>query len=388
MATLLGAALGGALLMATTDVGIRARAGTVFVVPTTIDNTGVTDVSDALSQWVETQTSDGTADSPNVIALDGVFRVEYGLAIGSFTNAPRDHPTLHAYQRHHMVFDLTRATFVQRDATAYNGTVRPPIEPRKRWGVPILRIDGGSDIHVHGGTLTSTNANGSYSPAREAWAGVMINGTDGIELRGLSISSVWGDFVYVNHGPRSARAHAVLVDGGIYDRNGRQGITFNAVDDLEIRNVRFNNVQRVLFDHEPDRLGGATNVQIHDNLGTSGGLGFMNLQPLRVTPLHDITVANNHLFSGHFRITASGGSGGTPRVGLTITGNTTDTTSPYTGGYLGRTPLISVQGVWDRVVITGNHDVGTAQATAVSVSPVATNVTVAGNDFVGFAPVP
>ena len=134
----------------------------------------------------------------------------------------------------------------------------------------------------------------------------------------------------------------------------------------------------------PDSQGGATDVYIHDNTGNSGGLGYMSLAPLPRTPLHDITISHNHLWTGHFRITASGGSGGTHRSGFVFTDNTTDTDSDYAGGYLARTPLVFVPGWWDGVTITGNHDHGAGKATAVSVSPVATNVTVTPNTFVGF----
>jgi hypothetical protein len=140
----------------------------------------------------------------------------------------------------------------------------------------------------------------------------------------------------------------------------------------------------MLFDHEPDSLGGATDVYIHDNVGNSGGLGYMNLAPLPRTPLHDITISHNHLWTGHFRITASGGAGGTHRTDFTFTDNTTDAATDYAGGYLARTPLVFVPGWWDGVTITGNHDHGATKATAVSVSPVATDVTVAPNEFVGF----
>lgn len=384
-AVTLGAVIGGFTVMATTDAGIRATAGSVFTPPSSIDSTGTTDVSDALSQWIENSTSDGSATTPSIIRLDGTYRVEYGLSIGSATNSNRSHPGLHAYQRHHVVLDLTHATLVQYDATAYDNSVSPTVEPRKRWGVPIIKVVGGSDIRILGGTLLSSNVAGTYSKARESWAGVTINGTDSIALVGMSISGVWGDFVYVNHWPAAQRAHDVLIDGGSFSRNGRQGITFNAVDGLEIRYVAFHNVQRMLFDHEPDRLGGATAISIHDNTGDTGGLGFLNLRPLAVTPLHDIAIADNHLARGHFRTTASSGTGGTLRTNLRFTGNTTDEETPYLGGYLGRTPLIAVQGTWDSVTVTGNHDVGGAKARAVAVSPGATHVTVGPNNFVGFA---
>ena len=141
----------------------------------------------------------------------------------------------------------------------------------------------------------------------------------------------------------------------------------------------------MLFDHEPTSTGGATNVYIHDNTGDTGGMGYMNLSPGN-TPLSGIRVENNHLFSGHMRVLASAGPSTIARVGFTFIGNTTDTTNQYTGGYLAWTPLIWVPGDWDNVTITNNHDVGTANATAVMVNAASTNVTTTPNDFVGFKP--
>jgi hypothetical protein len=142
----------------------------------------------------------------------------------------------------------------------------------------------------------------------------------------------------------------------------------------------------MLFDHEPGPTGGATNVRIHDNVGNSGGLGYMNLQPLPKTPLTNITVTNNHLFSGHFRVMAS--ANGTMRSGFfTFTNNITDTTTDYVGGYLGRVPLITVGGTnggWDTVTIQHTHDHGVAKAIAISVSALSSQVVTTPNDFVGF----
>jgi len=176
----------------------------------------------------------------------------------------------------------------------------------------------------------------------------------------------------------------VLIDGGHFERNGRQGVTFNDVNGLEIRNVDFVNVQRMLFDHEPTRSGGATNVYIHDNTGNTGGLGYMQLRAGSTTPLGNIRVENNHLVSGHFHVIASAGPSTTVRTGFTFIGNTTDETSPYGGGT--QNPLLFVPGKWDSVTVTGNHDVGGPNAVAVVTSPGATNVTVGPNNWSGFQP--
>jgi hypothetical protein len=354
-------------------------AGSSFVVPASIDATGATDVTDELNDWLANSTADGVSANPNRIVLDGIFRVEYGVTIGS-TGTDVAHPDLAPYTRNHVVIDLTNATLLQLDPTPYSNVAGIVTEPRKRFGVPVIKIVGGQDITVLGGHLLSSNVQGAYSRTRAAWHGVTVVGTDGVTLAGLHIEGVWGDFVYLNH-KGATRARDVLLDGGVYERNGRQGVTMNAVDGLEIAGVEFLNIQRVLFDHEPDSQGGATSVFIHDCSGQSGGLGFLSLRPRAATPLHDIVVRNHHLQSGHFRITAD--TGGVQRSNFVFVNNTTDATAPYTGV----AAMITVGGSsagWDGVTIQDNHDVGTTNAPAVSVNAPSTGVVTTPNDFVGF----
>ena len=61
-------------------------------------------------------------------------------------------------------------------------------------------------------------------------------------------------------------------------------MTFNDVDGLEIRDVDFVNVERILFDHEPTSTGGATDVYLHDNTGDPGGMGYLQLRARKDDP--------------------------------------------------------------------------------------------------------
>lgn len=374
------AGLGGLLAMQTPTAG---RASTIYEPPTSIDTSGDTDVSDSLSRWIATSVPDGTADAPTIVRLAGTFRVEYGIDIGS-PGTDIAHPGLPASEKRHVVFDLTHAVLQQRDATPFSNANGVVVEPRKRWGVPIIKVVGGEDIQIVGGTLVSTNGNGVYSVPREPWHGVTVVGTQGLRLAGLHIEGVWGDFVYLNH-RGSVVSSAVLIDGGTYIRNGRQGITLNAVRGLEVRGVEFRNVQRMLFDHEPDLRGGATDVSIHDNVGGTGGLGYLNLRPLVRTPLGPISIVRNRIDTGHFKVFA--GAGGVNRTGFVFTDNTTAATDAYAGGYLHRTALLTIGGEgagWSRVVVQRNHDHGLAQVPALSLWAGSTDAVTAPNDFVGF----
>ena len=351
--------------------------GTTFVVPASIEATGTLDVSDALNDWLRTGTEDGTLSAPNRIVLRGTFRVEYGLTLGNTGPSSRAHPRLPAYTRNHVVLDLRDATLLQIDATAYQRSHGVITEPRKRWGVPLLKIIGATDVEVLGGSLRSTNAGGKYSMAREPWHGVVIAGGSHIRLTDLRIANVWGDFVYIT--PRQGLARDVTISGGIYAHNGRQGITLNGVNGLDISGVEFRDVQRELFDHEPGAKGGLMNVDIHDTFGTSGGLGYVNLRALKATPLQNFKIRNNRLDRGHFRVAVS--TPGSTRAGFVFDGNTTAETRPYKG----RSPLVDLRGSgFVGVTITRNHDVGEQGRLPFRVSPTSSGVTTTPNDFVGF----
>jgi hypothetical protein len=355
--------------------GASPAGGITYTVPGTIDATGTTDVSDALSAWIANHTTDGTADAPNRIVLNGTYRVEYTLMIGNPNGKSVLHPGLKQFQRKHVILDLTNATLVQKDATPFASLGKKQLqEPRKRYGVPLITLFEAVDVEVVGGRLTSTNAAGKYSVAREPWHGVEIVGGEDIRLTNVDIDHVWGDFVYITS-RRQTRAKSVVLNGGTFEANGRQGVTMNGVDGLEIANVEFRNVQRMLFDHEPGANGGLSNVDIHDNSGHTGGLGFVNFAPLKKTPLHDIKIRNHHLERGHLRMTI--GTGGVQRKNLQITNSTTAETTPA------KSTLITVGSKvagFDGVVITGNRDTVKAKQ-KLDISSRSTNVVTTPNDF-------
>jgi hypothetical protein len=191
---------------------------------------------------------------------------------------------------------------------------------------------------------------------------------------------VWGDFVYLNHWGREPARDVALV-GGWYGGNGRQGITMNAVERLEVTGIEFRDVQRMLFDHEPDRNGALVDVDIHDNSGASGRLGFANFHPFRATELRNVAIRNHRLDQGHFRMDVN--TGGLQRQGFTFTGNTSSAGGPYDL----RAPLIQVGGPnkgFDGVTIRDNRDFGAGTSPAVFVSPFSTAVVTEPNDFRGF----
>jgi hypothetical protein len=380
---LAAAALAGALLAPGSPAGAAEPpgGGRTFVAPPSIDATGATDVSDALNAWIAHGTADGAPGAPNRIVLRGTYRVEYGLSVGSSGN-DRAHPGLPEYSRNHVVLDLTGAVLRQTDPTPFSAApgLEAVIEPRKRFGVSLLTLVGGSGVTVRGGTLLGSNRFGRYSAFREAWHGVEVNGSEHLRLEQLRIEDVWGDFVYLNHRGRTP-ARDVVIAGGYYAGNGRQGITMNSVDGLEIAGVEFRDVQRMLFDHEPGRNGSLANVDIHDCRGSSGRLGLVNFHPAPQSPLHDVTIRDHHLDQGHLRVNVD--ASGAQRQNLSIVGNTSSAGGPYDRN----APLMQIGGPhagFDGVTVQHNRDVGAGTSPALAISPASTNVVATPNDFPGF----
>lgn len=357
---------------ATSAFSVNGSGGNrTYTVPGSIDATGATDVSDALTLWIANHTADGLPGAPNRIVFNGTYRVEYTLMLGNVNAKSVLHPGIPAFRRNHVIIDLTNATLRQNDATPFKRIAKKVLqERRKRYGVPLITLMDNVGVEIRGGRLTSTNTGGKYSVAREPWHGVEIVGGRDIKLTDVDIDHVWGDFVYITS-RKKVRANNVTIRGGTFEANGRQGITMNGVDGLEIEGVHFRNVQRMLFDHEPAAGGGLSNVDIHDNFGHTGGLGFLNIRPHKKTVLENIKVRNHQLERGHFKTTV--GTAGVQRKNFQMTNNKTDETKQAKG------PLISVGAKatagFDGVVITGNRDVAkhplaiSAKSTRVTVTP-------------------
>ncbi len=374
--TVFAAALGPSVPTTLAAAAVAEPGATTYVAPDTIDHSGATDATDALNAWIATGTDDGVPGRPNRIVLNGTYRIEYGLSLGS-SGRDTAHPGLPSYTRDHVIVDLTNATLLQTDSTPYsvvNGTV---IEPRKRWGIPILSVYRSEGVTVLGGRLFGANRFGRYSAQREPWHGIDITGAASLRLDGQRIEGVWGDFVYINHWEKTP-SHNIVLANGRYERNGRQGVTVNAVDGLEIAAVEFRDVERVLFDHEPGRNGAMTNVDIHDSWGTSGKLGFMSIHPTPLSPLHDITVRNHRLEQHHFRIDVA--TSGTQRERLTLTNNTSLAAGPYDR----RAPLIQIgdkNAGFHGVTIQHNRDMVAESTPPIAISPRSTDVVTEPNDF-------
>jgi hypothetical protein len=354
-----------------------AGGGAVVVVPASwtdpvsgkhyvLDPTGATDVSDGLNFWfVRGLTSGaipaGSAGHPTTVRFpaNARYRVEYGLTLGG-SGSDRAHPGVPKHRVSHLVIDLNGGTLFQHDNTAFKGG-KPPVQPRRRWGVQLLKLRFVDDVTVRNGTIAGNHATATDATfgARAAWHGIQINGGSGVTIRNMTIRNVWGDFVYLGRAVEqstktSAHNRNVLIDNVDMHVNGRQGVTVNDADGLVVRDSSITSVARFVIDSEPLPKAVVRDVTFTRNTWTGGGLGFFNMRAGRGVEVGDLALTDNTWIRGHLRVAIAGARTANGSVlvrhGLTITGNTGAAT-----GKAARSTLVNVRG-WTGVKVAGNTD--------------------------------
>src|SRR4051812_11459823 len=195
-------------------------------VPDAIDKTGASDVSRQLDDFI------GGLEDDTTVTMDGSARY-------------RVDGTLIVRNKNGIVIDGNGASIVSSDPD--------------RTGSIVL-VDGGSHIvlrqlqiqgpHPNGGTSSD-----AYSPKREAQHGVQFQSATDVELDGMHISDVFGDFVYLgrtaNH-PSSAGTSRAWIHDSTFERNGRQGISLTDAQDVVIERNHIRNTRRATIDLEPN----------------------------------------------------------------------------------------------------------------------------------------
>jgi hypothetical protein len=139
----------------------------------------------------------------------------------------------------------------------------------------------------------------AYVEKYEAQHGINVLGGERIEIRNVTISDVYGDFVYVGGSP--FRVFGVPTNVWIHDntlrRNGRQGISVTVGFNVVIEHNDISDTRRATIDFEPGTpTGTVRNVWVRDNNIGAGRLLFVAGHG--EGNVSDIYVQNNRLF-GH-----------------------------------------------------------------------------------------
>lgn len=167
----------------------------------------------------------------------------------------------------------------------------------KRVHVAVIR---GRNLRIERLSIEGAHPSGGigddgYQPDYEGQHGFAIRGTDGIELDSVSVSDVYGDFVYLGT-PEDGNqwARRVWIHDSLFVRNGRQGIAIVAAQGVVIERNGLAQVARSTIDLEPNsERGGAIDVQILNNQIGPGRLLFLAASGLG--PVASIVVSGNQL---------------------------------------------------------------------------------------------
>jgi len=365
----------------------------VYTVPTSIDATGRVEVSTALQQWIASIPA-ATAAAPITVRFqpNGVYWADYGLilqrkatGIGGIVAAMwKDIP---AFNLSNVTIDLNGATITQRTTTPWrygNGAV---LDPRKRWGNPMIFTAGATNVRITNGTLVGSQTGGRYDPNREDWMGILIGGDNDDDIAAnmrvdrMTIRNVWGDFIYLaSQTTRGKLLKDVTIEDNVMRSASRHGMVIHGGSNLMIRRNSLTGVGRFVFDSEPAPVHGWSGVTITGNSGTGGSLGYFQFIGTAQTVATGLTIADNSITSGHLAIKITNGSP-TDRTGVTITGNRSLDPGEFRRSNLHRS-LMSV-GRWSGVTIADNSDRVHVNSRAYAIETPGSTASVARNDWTG-----
>ncbi len=282
---------------------------------TDIDPTGQTDATAALQRLI-----DSTPD-------EGIVELEPGARY-------RIDGTLIVEDRRDLTIDGNGATLF---AATRGGEHRAHV-----------RVVGGTRIRLRDFEIVGANPHAglddrAYQADMVGQHGIRIEGATDVEIAELFIRDVFGDFVYIGRDGDRRWTTGVWIHDSTFTRNGRQGVTVTAGEDVLIEDNGISHVRRASIDLEPNGPSwGARNVHVRGNTIGPGRLLFVAAAGRG--PVNDIVVADNVL-RGHILNVIVDPPPPTRRQNVYIVGNTSDT--PATR------PPIRLTRV-DGIVVAGN----------------------------------
>ncbi|MFP5256360.1 MAG: hypothetical protein ACLGI8_10985 [Acidimicrobiia bacterium] len=238
-----------------------------------------------------------------------------------------------------------------------------------------LRIVGGRGVVVTDLTIVGANPyagldDRAYQVELVGQHGVRLEGAVDVELDGVRITDVFGDFVYVGRHDDGRWSESVWIHDSTFARSGRQGLTVTAGRNVVIERNAITETRRATIDLEPNSPSwGAEDIHILDNDVGPGRLLFVAAAGRG--PVDEVVVARNRLRSHILNITVEP-PGAERRRRFWVVDNTSD--EPAT-----RPPLRFTR--VDGVVVTGNRQPMVRPGEpAVAVDGVC-GLVVAGNDL-------
>ncbi len=119
-------------------------------------------------------------------------------------------------------------------------------------GAALWEVSNGSGVSVRNMVVKGNHPQAgtgeeAYVKKREGQHGVKIVGGRGTTVDNVTITDVYGDFVYLRDG-----ATDVTVTNSRFERNGRQGVGIVDAERVRIEGNTFLDVRRTVFDLEPN----------------------------------------------------------------------------------------------------------------------------------------
>jgi hypothetical protein len=254
-----------AALGSTTVLAGAAQASSEVQVPRSIDTTGTTDVSAQMAAFLKA-VPDG---SLVVFPARARYRMNETLVL--------DH-------RRGLTLEGNGATLV---AATPGDANRSNIRLVQSSGIVIR------DLTVYGANPHGGTSLGAYVPAKEHQHAFELLGVDTVVLDHVAAFDTFGDFVYLGKASGLWSSH-VTIENSTFARNGRQGISLIAAQDVLISHNAISDVRRATFDFEPDAGDdGVGNVVIEDNTIGIGRLFFVAAAGSQ--PVNDVEIVGNQL---------------------------------------------------------------------------------------------
>jgi hypothetical protein len=249
---------------------LPTASGATATVPSTISSTCATDVTNALTSFIN-----GVPDGSTIVFASGGCYLVQG--------------TLEFRSRNGLTFDGNGATI---KATTVSG------DARSHW-----RFIYGSNLAFRNMTIIGANSAGgtstAWNSALQHQMGIDLRGVKGVQISAMNIQNVYGDCIYIGVGyDNTTWTTGVNAHDNACFGTGRSGISVTAGKDI-------------VLDHNTITKPGLWGVDIEPNGGSTGAV--------------NVSVTNSTFTpGGHLEpfVQAVGASGGGLVDTITITGNT------------------------------------------------------------------
>ena len=254
---------------APTSAPTAAPPGGTIAVPSSIDSTGATDASAKLNAFLAT-VPDGST-------------IAFRAGATYLMDAP-----LKFSRRHNLTFDGRGATLKANGPTTESGSLI--------W----VGSYGGANtgITIHDFTLVGHSTTpGVYQGGKEGAHGVLIAGSNDVDVYDVTVSAVWGDCFYVGGWADTVRFHDSTCQS-----NGRNGVTITSGRNVTIQHVAFPKNGYVVLDIEPNLSSeGASNIKFLDNTAGTWSDTFFSALGAPGSVIDGVTVSGNTLTSKSLR---------------------------------------------------------------------------------------